>query len=155
MARTRSRATLGCILFGVALLCSGCVAFDLPVGGAALKREGNALLIGVCISVPNPVGEVRYRQLNVANEWKVAWSFQSREDVRQGSILSTDPETMPPFPTESRQPLPLEPGTEIGVRIRSSPPSEDEVYADFVVPEDGLSEDVWLQQDGSTTPKPC
>lgn len=133
---------------------SGCVGFDPPIGGAAIKGDGNELEIAVCVTVEDAVGIVRYRDLTVANEWIDAWTFDADEDLEAGTILSTDTGVTPPFVGEHREIIPLAPGTEIQVLV--TPQSGfGEVFAGFVVPDDELSEGAWLQQDRSTTERPC
>jgi hypothetical protein len=136
---------------------SGCFAIEPPVGGAAIKRDGDSLLIALCVSVADADGKVSYRDLSIENEWIDAWTFDVEGDLEAGTILSSDPEVTRPFVGEVRETIPSNPGVDVLVQVNPefADSDSDWVFADFRVPDSGLSEEVWLQQDGSTTTQPC
>jgi hypothetical protein len=146
---------VGCLAAVCSL--SGCFAIEPPIGGAAIQSRGDSLLIAVCVSVTNATGRVSYRDLSVENEWIQVWRFDVDDDVDAGTIFSSDPQVTPPFDGEVRETIPIDPGVELVVHVDDlvAGSDSDSVFAGFTVPEAGLNDDVWLQQDGSTSAAPC
>lgn len=138
---------------GAVISLAGCE--NLDTGGLAIKREGTSLLVAVCEPIQPTDVNMEERGPASNNRWRTFWKSEQRTALLPAGItLSTSAEAPALSEGELKHDPSMAPGSEIGILLadNSQPYS---LRMGFFIPKEGLSDQLWLQQGGTHTEKPC
>ena len=153
MAPNRGRP-LGLVLGAILVLgLSGCVFADKQVpGAAAIRRDGDSMLITIC----KPINAVRmtmsHRDTEYFGEWVDFLDSTGSANLDPNTPITTAKTPVGMSSTLSTNP-PLNPGGTIFISIESG--SSANFSSWFTIPSTGLADDRWLQPNGQETVAPC
>ncbi len=143
------------LLFATLLL-SGCLIGEQAAAGTAIKRAGEYLLVAVCGDISADYVGMDQRNVGAGMEWTEFFQSTADREFSTGDMSSTDPQVTPPEHGDLRRPLALRSGDNIVISVVDHDPvSPSDLSGFFEIGHGGLSESLWLQQDGSTTVEPC
>lgn len=92
----------------------------------------------------------------VSEEDEIFWESQLPDlSLLPGDELSSDPELTPLSPGEIRRAPALNPGDTLLVALALREGEPPPVSAQFTIPDEGLSENEWLRQNGSMSKDKC
>lgn len=155
MSRIGNRWVAVAVVFALGCL-YGCSELTQVTTGRplAIQRDGVDLIVVMCDDVE--VSGVTMQEREYPGSWTTFWEFEKMLTLRSGERLALS----------QADAIGVEPGHEpdmtanheLGIYFHVDQPGgdlQDELGATFLIGEHGLSETVWLRDDGSETSSAC